>query len=289
MSSSVGTQIAQTAAQGLQASSRWHLFNRQDKNAEAAAVALDHVALQGESLPEFSRGLRTLRSLEEGVSPEARLSLQRTLLVNLAHNGASHAAANTFPILSVLYHLLNSSNLGTDEDRHDILNRATSILEGETSKSSSPVSRLANQLKNTGLMTRLSLVEEGVYLSDDHEAGDDAIQYLDRVDYLDRPVMHRFLVDNLRTLRPDAEGQAAAQFLDGLSRVNQDDECHLGALEVAFSMFSRGSSAQEIAAEVRSCDLTDQARAVVDELEQSLRPQLELDFASEPQQLPLFK
>lgn len=287
MSTSIGTQIAQTAAQGLKTSAKWHLFNRQDKNAEAASAALDQVALRGESLPEFSQGLRSLRSLEEGVSSETRLGLQRTLLVNLAHNGASLAAASTFPTLSALHHVLNWSNLGPNEDKKEILGKATAIFESEISKSNSPESQLAKQLQNTDVRTRLSLVQEGVYLCED-EAGYDALRYLDEVDVKDRPVMHHFLVDQLRALRPDAAGQEAGQLLDGLSRINLDDDYHTDALQVAFGMFSQGSNAQDIAAEIRGFYLTQEAQALVDQAELALRPQLELDFsAREPQQLTL--
>ncbi len=105
--------------------------------------------------------------------------------------------------------------------------------------SNSPEHQLVRDLKHTSLITRLNLAA-----GPPPDGSKTPLEYLDNVSWQDRPIMHRYLVDQMRPLRPDAQGQEAARVLLGLSKFNQDDVCHLQALQLAFNLFSAGASAQ---------------------------------------------
>ena len=283
MSNAIGTHITQTATRGLEASSKWHLFGRETKNAKAAEAALDQVQLGAQSLPEFSKGLQTLRSLEQGVSPAGRKTMQQRLLRNLANNGAAYATSATFPTLAVLSNVLSTTNILEGQERLNVLEKANTIFTSLAPSSNDPMTRLAGTLEHTSLTAKLCLMDEGLYLSDDRqEAGEDAIRYLGMVSDEDRPAMHGFLVENLRGMRPDDAGQEAADLLAGLSRLPADEIYNEAAVEYAFDLYAQGESAKDIASAVRDYGISDKAIEVLDEIERALHPQAELDFSSRP-------
>jgi hypothetical protein len=284
MSTTIGNKVSQTATRGLEASLKWHLFGREAKNAQAVEVALDQVQLDAQSLPEFSKGLQTLRSLEQGISPAGRQTMQLRLLRNLAHNSAAYATAATFPTLAVLSNVLLTTNIGDAQDRQTVHNKADAIFTSLARISRDPMTRLAGKLEHTSLTRKLRLMEEGLYLSDDHqnETGNDAARYLRMVSDEDRPLMHGFLADNLRQWRPDDAGQEAADLLAGLSRMPADEGYDEAAVEHAFNMYAEGESAKDIASAVRDFGINDRAIEVLDQVERALRPQGELDFTSHP-------
>lgn len=273
--------IVRLAAQGAREATRWHLFGREEKNQAAAEETLDQIALSGELGTKFTENLQQLRTLGTGLSPKARLKVDQTLLHSLASRAASFASQGVHTSLAVLEDVLLAQWGGkaNESDTHQLGQSGDRVFKELVKTSKDPILNMAARLEHSSPLSKIYFAQN--FYLDPEEFGQDAADILRRTDEEDQPVMHAFLADQLKPFRSDQDGEKANQMLAALAQLPAGEDRDFAA-DIAFELYERGGSAKDMLDNIRSFGVSAQSETVLKEIENSLNPQLELDFASRP-------
>lgn len=274
------SNIPNTATQGLQQASRWHVWNRAEKNQAAATEALDRISLSQELGPKFTEDLSHLRSMGDGMSSKGKLLVDQRLLASLSHHATSFTTQGIHSSLAILEDVLADCG-AYGSDSAQLSKSGDRVFQELVSGTSDPVLKTASMIEAGNPMGKIYFAKE--FYLDSEEYGPDAAGYLQHSSEQDRPIIHSFLVDQLKPLRTDDEGQKALQLLGSLAELPGDDDgWNNAAIEAAFVSFGSASTAKDLSETVRSFGLSEGAESKLQELEGRLEPQLELDFTNRP-------
>lgn len=274
------SSITNTATHGLQQASRWHVWNRAEKNQAAATDALDQISLSQELGPKFTEDLSHLRSMGDGMSSKGKLTVDQRLLASLSRHATSFATQGIHSSLAILEDVLADCRAYGD-DSAQLSKSGDRVFQELVSGTADPVLKTASMIEEGNPMGKIYFAKN--FYLDSEEYGADAADYLKSSNEQDRPIIHSFLIDQLKPMRTDQEGQKALQLLATLTELPADDDgWNNSAVESAFVAFAGNGTAKDLAETVRSFGLSKETESKLQELEGRLQPQLELDFTSRP-------